>query len=140
MKKFTDILPFASVLAVLAAVAAPTYASEMRYAPVNPGFGGNPFNGTYLLGTADGQNDNVKPTKPRNSIEDFSRSITSSLLSRISSEITDRILGENAQDSGHFTIGDLQLDFVRNGDIVTIDINDNATGQQTTIEVPAPAL
>jgi curli production assembly/transport component CsgF len=52
MKVFT--LCSISVLA-LATTISPALASQLAYTPVNPTFGGNPLNGTFLLGTAQGQ-------------------------------------------------------------------------------------
>jgi curli production assembly/transport component CsgF len=45
---------------VLAISAAPATASEMVYHPVNPTFGGNPLNGSFLLSTAQAQGEGVK--------------------------------------------------------------------------------
>jgi|SRR5471030_443461 curli production assembly/transport component CsgF len=52
MKVFT--LCSIGVLA-LATTISPALASQLAYTPVNPTFGGNPLNGTFLLGTAQGQ-------------------------------------------------------------------------------------
>lgn len=122
------------------AVSSPALASEIRYQPINPSFGGNPFNGAYLLGNADAQNDNVRPRQEVDPIENFERTVTNSLLNRISQDITDQILGENAADSGEFSIGDTLLTFNRQGDIVVINIADVVGGTQTTVEVPAPVF
>jgi curli production assembly/transport component CsgF len=35
-------------------------ASQLTYTPVNPTFGGNPLNGSYLLSTAQGQGNGTK--------------------------------------------------------------------------------
>ena len=51
-------------LVVMAAAAiglsVPANASEMVYHPVNPTFGGNPLNGSFLLSTAQAQGEGVK--------------------------------------------------------------------------------
>jgi curli production assembly/transport component CsgF len=47
-----------AVLGVNAAV--PAAASEMVYHPVNPTFGGNPLNGSFLLSTAQAQGEGTK--------------------------------------------------------------------------------
>src|ERR1700761_8146477 len=46
--------------AVLGTSVAPAMASEMVYHPVNPTFGGNPLNGSFLLSTAQAQGEGVK--------------------------------------------------------------------------------
>src|SRR5262249_27145552 len=50
-----------SAIATLAILAsAPAIASEMVYHPVNPTFGGNPLNGSFLLQQAQAQGEGVK--------------------------------------------------------------------------------
>jgi curli production assembly/transport component CsgF len=50
-----------AIAAVLGAnAAAPAAASEMVYHPVNPTFGGNPLNGSFLLSTAQAQGSGTK--------------------------------------------------------------------------------
>jgi curli production assembly/transport component CsgF len=39
---------------------ASAFASELVYHPVNPTFGGNPLNGSFLLSTAQGQGEGTK--------------------------------------------------------------------------------
>lgn len=90
------------------------------------------------MSNAEAQNDNVKPTKSNDPIANFSNTITSSLMSRISRDIADSILGEDAQDSGTYSVGDTVLNFNREGDVVRINIVNTVNGQQTTVEVPAP--
>jgi curli production assembly/transport component CsgF len=46
--------------ALLGFSTAPAIASEMVYHPVNPTFGGNPLNGSFLLSTAQAQGEGVK--------------------------------------------------------------------------------
>lgn len=113
-------------------------AEELRYQPTNPAFGGNPFNGPYFLGNATAQRQYDAPRRRRDSLADFSESIKASILSRISRQIADSILGENAKDSGTFSIGDTFVDFERTGDQVTVNIKDETTGGSTTIQIPVP--
>lgn len=42
-------------IAGAATLASSAFASQLTYTPTNPTFGGNPLNGTFLLGTAQGQ-------------------------------------------------------------------------------------
>ncbi|MGA7810594.1 curli assembly protein CsgF [Bradyrhizobium sp.] len=53
--------PKVIIVAVAAiCVSVPASASEMVYHPVNPTFGGNPLNGSFLLSTAQAQGEGVK--------------------------------------------------------------------------------
>jgi curli production assembly/transport component CsgF len=50
----------AAIVAIGVSASAPASASEMVYHPVNPTFGGNPLNGTFLLSTAQAQGEGTK--------------------------------------------------------------------------------
>jgi curli production assembly/transport component CsgF len=49
-----------AIIAVGINASAPAFASELVYHPVNPTFGGNPLNGTFLLSTAQAQGEGTK--------------------------------------------------------------------------------
>lgn len=117
-------------------------ASELTYQPVNPNFGGNPFNYQPLLNSAIEQNHFQEPTTAttRDPLADFERSLQSRLLSRLSSDIADAIFGEDAADQGSFTVGDTIIDFINDGSIVTVVLTDGATGGSTTIQLPVPSF
>ncbi|MDA0781176.1 MAG: curli assembly protein CsgF [Rickettsiales bacterium] len=117
-------------------------ASPLTYQPTNPSFGGNPFNSSHLIGLANEQKSftSARTSIPsRDPLDDFSRTIQRSLLSRLSQDIADSILGENAQDSGSFLIGDTQIFFANDGTNVSIDLTDLTTGGTTNIILPATA-
>ena len=46
---------------LIAACCGQAQATELVYTPVNPSFGGNPLNGTWLLNNAQAQNDHDDP-------------------------------------------------------------------------------
>lgn len=124
--------------AVIAAVCAPSsaLAGDLVYQPINPTFGGNPFNSQHLLGIANAQNKTKDPDAPKSGSEAdiFARQLQSRLLSALSSQIVDAIFGENPQESGTIQFGDQTIDFVRGIDSVTLTITSN--GQVTTIVIP----
>src|SRR6056297_2743627 len=96
---------------ILASLAAGRAGGEdLVYTPVNPSFGGNPFNSSHLLSIAQQQNqfDNRSFT-PFTSQQQFVQSLERRILSRTSQEITDRIFGENQEESGEFTVGQQQI-------------------------------
>ncbi|SDS02596.1 curli assembly protein CsgF [Bradyrhizobium canariense] len=53
-------LAIAAITIIAMSASAPAFASEMVYHPVNPTFGGNPLNGSFLLSTAQAQGEGVK--------------------------------------------------------------------------------
>lgn len=109
----------------------------MVYRPVNPTFGGNPFNSQHLLGIANAQNKFKDPeAADRGSEADiFARQLQSRLLSALSSQIVDAIFGENPQERGTIQFGDQKIEFVRGLDSVTLTIT-SANGEVTTIVIP----
>jgi curli production assembly/transport component CsgF len=113
-------------------------AEDLVYTPINPSFGGNPFNSSHLLGIANGQNKFKDPSTATSGSEAdiFARQLQSRLLSALSSQITDAIFGQNAQEHGTVTFGDQTIEWTRGLEEVTLTITDTVTGQVTTIQVP----
>ena len=69
----------------------PANATELIYTPVNPSFGGSPFNGAWLLQSATLQNKFKEPhllREPKSSLERF----TEQLEYRVFHQIADRIV------------------------------------------------
>jgi curli production assembly/transport component CsgF len=133
---------FVSGLAAVCSIAAAGSAAsqDMVYTPVNPSFGGNPFNSSHLLGVAGAQNTYKDPdalsTKELSQSEQFARQLQSRLLSALSSQLTDAIFGDNARDSGTISFGGQTVDFSRDLENITINVTDDATGEVTKIVVP----
>ncbi len=130
---------FAAVLVVGAASA-----QELVYTPVNPSFGGNPFNSAHLLGIANAQNDTESPSSSsssRNAQADlFVRQLQSRLLSGLAGEVTDAIFGENPQESGRIVFGSQTIEFFRGLDSITLTIFDSDLGTTTEIVIPLFAI
>lgn len=124
---------FASIVGVSAASA-----QDLRYEPVNPTFGGNPFNSSHLLGIANGQNDYRDPsaTTSNSQADIFARQLQSRLLSALSSQVVDAIFGENPQEQGTISFGGQTITFFRSLDEVTLNITNDETGEVTTIVIP----
>ena len=113
-------------------------AQDITYQPVDPTFGGNPFNSGHLLGVAGAQNDYKDPKSLTNSSQAdiFSRQLQSRLLSALSSQIVNAIFGDNPQQNGTIKFGGQTITFVRSLTDVTLTITDDDTGEVTTIIVP----
>jgi curli production assembly/transport component CsgF len=129
----------ASVLAALVCgIAAPAAAQDITYKPIDPSFGGNPFNSAHLLGIANAQNDYKDPKATTNSSQAdiFARQLQSRLLSALSSQIVNAIFGDNPQESGTISFGGQTIEFVRSLTEVTLTITDDDTGEVTTIVIP----
>lgn len=125
----------AGLLALMLSAGA-AQAGDVKYRPINPNFGGNPFNGDYLLNQARLQNQHEEDAE--DPLERFDRDLTRRLLNRAASEIEDRLFGENPEDSGTIPLGDLKIDFERIGATIFLKVVDLVTGGVTEIEIPAP--
>ena len=120
------------------ALASSGAAQDLTYQPVNPTFGGNPFNSAHLLGLANAQNKQTDPnaTTPNSQADIFARQLQSRLLSALSSQIVDAVFGENPQERGTISFGGQTITFVRGLENVTLTITNDDTGEVTTIVVP----
>lgn len=113
-----------------------SYADSLVYTPVNPNFGGNPFNDGILLGTANAQNQFEAPREEQDPTERFVQSLQSRLFSGLARQVEQAIFGDNPQDSGTFTVGDQQVSFERGLEVITLEIANIADGSTTVVEVP----
>lgn len=112
-------------------------ASPQIYTPVDPAFGGSPFNSNYLLGVAAGINSYEPPS--RNTLDQgalFLQQLQGQLLGALSTQITNIIFGPNAAQSGQVVFGDQTIAFVRNVGSVDLTISNGTTGAVTHISIP----
>jgi len=114
-------------------------AEEMRFQFTNPSFGGNPFNSSHLLGIANAQNDNERPStaNQQSQADQFVRLLQSRLLSALASQVGDAILGENAQPTGRIVYGTQTVEWETLIDSIRLTITEADTGAVTIIEIPA---
>jgi len=128
----------ALVAGILIACSTTASAQQMVYTPINPSFGGNPFNSQHLLGIANAQNNFKDPSAADSGSQSdiFARQLQSRLLSALSNNIVNAIFGPNAQNNGTVDFGGQTIDWSRALDEVTVTITDDATGEVTTIVVP----
>ena len=141
---------WAAVAVLLCATGA--HAGPLVYQPVNPSFGGSPFNGSYLLGVANANNFEFL-TNPRaaqelaalssqqSTAEELRQALISALIAQASQVAIDSILGTNgqAQDSGTFSVAGETITFNRVGTEINITLTD-PNGSQTQITVPVPTV
>jgi curli production assembly/transport component CsgF len=134
--------PLIVVLAVTIAgpcalAASAANAQQLVYTPINPAFGGNPFNSTQLEADATAQNP-FKATSSNQNLTQaqlFSQQLQSELLSSLADQVAQSIFGPNAQPSGTYSFGGETVSFVRSLGEVTVTITDTG-GQTTTITLP----
>ena len=109
--------------------------TELVYTPVNPSFGGNALNGTWLLNNAQAQNDTKDPSA-------ISRASIArpSALDRLTSQLQSRLLSQFLADvgdgnSGSLSTDDFIVDVVNDSGSLTIQITDRLTGEVSEIQV-----
>ena len=119
-------------------------AGELKYAPTNPSFGGNPYNAQWLMSEAQAQNEYEAKKDfnlpSRDPLEDFKESLNRQILSKLSREIVAGAFGDTtgaaSLQEGSYQIGDYMIEITPKTDVISIMIMDDATGNQTVIEIP----
>jgi len=135
MLKFTLVIVFFFV-------AGKSYGQDFTYTPKNPAFGGNPYNYSWLMSSAQAQNDIKETTSSAYSpystdpLKDFSESLNRQILSQLSRQIVAKQFGEDALSAGTYVLGDYQIEVGDQANGLNITILDNKTGSQTTVAVP----
>jgi len=119
-------------------------AQTFSYTPINPAFGGNTFNYSWLQSSATAQDRTVDPAQRRtaattantnSTLNNFSQSIQNQLLSRITSQLIGNQFGEGDLKEGTYRFGDYQVEISNAADGVRVRIVDGKGGE-TTITVP----
>jgi curli production assembly/transport component CsgF len=137
MRNILNILP-------LLLVSAGASSAELTYTPVNPNFGGSPFNGAPLLSNATAQNKHKEPVEKerergrsasdRNS---FKKRLDRQILSRLANRLVDGAFGEEGEVvEGTINTGVNTIVTEETATGTQITITNNDTGGTTVIEVP----
>ena len=125
------------------------FATELVYEPINPSFGGNPLNGSFLLSKANSQNAHSAPLSERSYDERLQESLERAYINRIVREITDIAFGEQEYDEDGnpidsifnqdsiFVSGDFQVELITsNPDSIVVNVTNLLTGEVTVVEIP----
>jgi curli production assembly/transport component CsgF len=128
----------ATTAAAVLGAAGSASAQQLIYTPINPAFGGNPFNSTQLEADAAAQNPyrSTGATTPQQTqAQLFASELQSQLLGDLANQVAQAIFGPNAQSSGTYSFGGESVSFVRDLSEITVTITD-PTGAQTVIKLP----
>ena len=139
----------AALIATGSWTSASVKATELVYEPINPSFGGNPLNGSFLLSKANSQNAHTAPYSERSYDERLQESLERAYINRIVREITDIAFGEQEYDEDGnpldsifnqdsiFVSGDFQVELITsNPDSIVVNITNLLTGEVTVVEIP----
>lgn len=125
---------------LLAAAARPGFAQRLVYTPVNPAFGGNTFNYSWLQASATAQNTTVDPASLQNTTTDpltqFSNNVNQQVLSQLTNRLLSSQFGQGAIKAGSYTVGAYQVVVAPGGTGVVVTVTDTGTGNKTTITIP----
>jgi len=114
-------------------------ATELIYTPVNPSFGGSPFNGAWLLQSATLQNkfQEGRPLRvPKSPLERFTEQLEYSVFSRMANRIVDTAFGEDTLQPGEYIFGNYKISVTTDASGITTIITEISTGNTTTIQIP----
>ncbi len=116
---------------------------DFVYKPTNPAFGGDTFNYSWLLSSAQSQDltedERINDRLTSNSqleLSDFTESLNRQLLTQLSRQIATTQFGEDGLEDGNYTVGNFQIDVASTLDGLSITITDATVGEQTQIIIP----
>jgi curli production assembly/transport component CsgF len=129
------------VLALSLCLWAAAAADELVYEPVNPAFGGDPFNGAWLLNSAQAQDtfeEDIEPVDETQSrLDNFFDLLERSVLSRLASALTGSIVGQGGDlQPGTVETQNFVIEIVdTGGGQLTVFTTDKVTGESTEFQV-----
>jgi curli production assembly/transport component CsgF len=141
MSKSSHFLKILICSLVIVFTAVSLMGDELIWTPINPSFGGNYLNASWMMQQAEAQNklkaktDRYDPYE-RDPLKDFSESLNRQILSRLSSRLIQSAFGESDLGPGHYEIGDYIIDIGSTDSGITIDITDPTSGTKTSMEIP----
>ncbi len=132
MKTITTTLLFMFVSAI------GSMGQDLIYRPINPAFGGDPFNYQWMLSSAVEQNRFQDDADTFNDpLADFEENLNRQIINQLSRELIGELFGEDGDiQQGTFEIGSFRIDVAEGLEGVNIDILNTLDGGRTTIVVP----
>lgn len=115
-------------------------AQDFVYTPVNPAFGGNTYNYSWLLNSADAQKKQATATSAassQNTLDNFTSNLNNQILNQLASKILQEQFGSNfSLQNGQYTVGNYQINITQGTQGVDINILDTQSGGQSSITIP----
>lgn len=129
-----------TTLFVLSLFQVESWAQDFVYQPINPAFGGNPYNYSWLLAQAQAQNEYTEDDGYSYEDEDpllgLQSDINRQVLSGLTSEFYQNQFGEGGLEEGYYKFGSYEIDISPIAEGMQIRIIDIISGSETTIIVP----
>ena len=114
-------------------------AQQLVYTPTNPAFGGSPLNYSWLLNSAQVQNQHQATSSSiqRDPLADFEQSLQRQILNQLSRELIFGRFGDlDLTQPGTFDFGDFQVEITPGLGGVAVRIFNLLTGDETTVTIP----
>ena len=118
------------------------HAQDFVYEPKNPAFGGgNTFNYSWLLSSAQAQNTIPDPATAVNAaaqdpLASFTANLNQQVLAQLSSRLIAAQFGQGAIKPGSYSVGNYQIQITPGAAGIAVQVTDTSTGNQTTITIP----
>lgn len=117
-----------------------TRAQDFVYQPINPAFGGNPYNYSWLLAQAQAQNiyaeEDVYDFGEDDPLASLQDDINRQILSGITQEFYQSQFGESGLSEGYYKYGTYEIDISPTSEGMQVRIIDILTGSETVIIIP----
>tara|TARA_R110002051_G_scaffold62974_1_gene114711 strand:+ start:657 stop:1067 length:411 start_codon:yes stop_codon:yes gene_type:complete len=129
------------VVIIATTVGSVAYGQQLTYQALNPAFGGNNFNYSWMLSSATAQNGLKAPVNPReqeSELDRFGNSLNSQILSQISRSLLRQQVEEigNFTEPGTYNYGNLNIEVFESSEGLVINILDTSTGEETQVILP----
>jgi len=116
------------------------YGQDLVYRPINPAFGGNPYNYQWMLSSAQAQNQ-YQATRDYgysyDPMSNFQESLQRQILSELTRKLVTNKFGDiDLSEESNFSFGEFSIDVVPGAAGVEVRIYNSSTGEQTSITIP----
>jgi curli production assembly/transport component CsgF len=117
-------------------------AQDFVYEAKNPAFGGgNTFNYSWMLSSAQAQNTIADPavgatSAAQDPLASFTSNLNQQVLAQLSSRLIASQFGQGAIKAGSYSVGNYQIQITPGPGGISVQVTDTSTGNQTTITIP----
>ncbi|TKG95930.1 curli production assembly/transport component CsgF [Puteibacter caeruleilacunae] len=118
------------------------HAQDFVYKPVNPAFGGDSFNHSWLMASANAQNNHTTQTSSSSFFDEedpvaaFADDLNRAVMDELRRRIIDEQLGSEGLEKGNYLLGDYQIEVGETSRGVYINIKDVKTGSSSQVLIP----
>lgn len=127
----------------MAWVASDALADDLTYQPLSPSFGGSPLNSSFLLQTAEIQNQFIDDGQfddlfaEPSLADEFSNALRSTLVSITTGELLDAVVSRE-DPTGTISLDGATVSYETIGDRVIVTVSDGVT--TNTLDLPVPVV